>query len=170
MKGSHQLIVLRHAKSDWPVGTADHERPLARRGIRDATAVGRWLAAGLGTPDTVWCSSARRTQSTWTALAAELAEPPEATVDERVYEADVESLLAVLAESPRKSGLVLLIGHNPGVQDLVLALTDHGKSEARALAETKFPTCGLAVLEVAGQWSELGSGQATMTEFVVSRG
>ncbi len=165
-----RLVVLRHAKSDWPVGTQDHERPLARRGIRDAEAAGRWLAASLGTPDVVWCSSAARTRETWAHVAPAFDEAPEPHLDDRIYEAEPEALLAVLAESPRKSGLVLLVGHNPGVQELVLALTDRGRSEARVLAETKFPTCGLAVLDVETDWAEIASGKATMTEFVVPRG
>ena len=162
------LAVLRHAKSDWPVGVPDQDRPLARRGTRDAAAVGRWLAADLGTPDVVWCSPARRTRETWSELSAQLDAVPEVRIDERVYQADVSALLSVLADSPRDSGLVLLIGHNPGVQHLVLSLTD--RSAARALAETKFPTCGLAVLQVSQDWAELGDGHAELTEFVVPRG
>jgi phosphohistidine phosphatase len=165
-----RLVVLRHAKSDWPVGTQDHERPLARRGIRDAETAGLWLAESLGTPDVVWCSSAVRTRETWAHVAPAFEEAPEPRIDDRIYEAELPALLAVLAETPRKCGLALLVGHNPGVQELVLALTDRGRSQARALAETKFPTCGLAVLDVDSDWAEIASGKATMTEFVVPRG
>jgi len=165
-----QLVVLRHAKSDWPVGTQDHERPLARRGMRDAQVAGQWLVESLPAPDLVWCSSALRTRETWAQVLAAYETAPPVRLDDRIYDAALPALLTVLAESPRKSGLVLLIGHNPGVQELVLSLTDRGRSEARALAETKFPTCGLAVLDVDTEWAEIGSGKATMTEFVVPRG
>ena len=164
------LAVLRHAKSDWPVGIDDHQRPLARRGVRDAQAAGLWLSSTLGTPDEVLCSPALRTRQTWEQVAAAFEAPPEARVDDRIYEAVVPTLLGVLGELPRKIALVLLIGHNPGVQDLVLSLTGRGRSEARALAETKFPTCGLAVLEMRADWSEIAGGGATLTTFVVPRG
>ena len=79
-------------------------------------------------------------------------------------------LLTVLRRTPKKTHRVLLVGHNPGVQDLVLALADRASGDARALAETKFPTSGLAVLDVDGEWADLGHGHANLATFVVPRG
>lgn len=163
-----RLVVLRHAKSDWPVGVADPDRPLGRRGKRDAIAAGRWLAEHVGSPDLVWCSPARRTRETFELLSSELSPTPELTLEPRVYEASLDDLLDVLRQTPKEHRCVLLVGHNPGVQDLVLTLAERG--DDLALAETKYPTSGLAVLDIQGKWSDLGARGASLEEFVVPRG
>jgi phosphohistidine phosphatase len=169
-----QLVVLRHAKADWPAGVADHDRPLGRRGVRDSAAAGRWLVEHGDTPELVWCSTALRTRQTWEHLAAELGAELDTSCqvnfEDLVYDADVAALLGVLRQTPKKTGRVLLVGHNPGVQDLVLALADRASGDARALAETKFPTSGLAVLDVDADWGDLGHGHANLAVFVVPRG
>lgn len=165
-----RLAVLRHAKSDWPVGVADRDRPLGRRGQRDAPAAGRWIAEHVGVPDAVWCSPARRTRQTWELLAAQLGGTPPVEFDERIYEAGVSDLVEVLRETAKGSSTVLLVGHNPGVQELVLALAGGQRSEVQMLAETKFPTSGVALLDVNGPWRELSAGSARLADFAVPRG
>ena len=165
-----RLVVLRHAKSDWPVGVADRDRPLGRRGQRDAPAAGRWIAEHVGVPDAVWCSPARRTKETWELLAAQLGGTPPVEFDERIYEASVSDLVEVLRETAKGSSSVLLVGHNPGVQELVLALAGGQRSEVQMLAETKFPTSGVALLDVNGPWRELAAGSARLADFAVPRG
>ena len=165
-----RLVVLRHAKSDWPVGVADRDRPLGRRGQRDAPAAGRWIAEHVGVPDTVWCSPARRTKETWELLAAQLGGTPPVEFDERIYEASVSDLVEVLRETAKGSSSVLLVGHNPGVQELVLALAGGQRSEVQMLAETKFPTSGVALLDVNGPWREVTAGSARLAAFAVPRG
>lgn len=165
-----RLVVLRHAKSDWPVGVADRDRPLGRRGQRDAPAAGRWIAEHVGVPDVVWCSPARRTKETWELLAAQLGGSPPVEFDERIYEASVSDLVEVLRETAKGSSSVLLVGHNPGVQELVLALAGGQRSEVQMLAETKFPTSGVALLDVNGPWRELAAGSARLADFAVPRG
>ena len=110
------------------------------------------------------------TRQTWENLSAELGTGCPVNFEEAVYDADVEDLLGVLRQTPRKTDRVLLVGHNPGVQDLVLALADRASGEARALAETKFPTSGLAVLDIDGDWADLSPGRANLATFVVPRG
>ena len=173
MSGSDRhLVVLRHAKSDWPVGVADEDRPLGRRGVRDAGAAGRWLVEHDARPELVWCSPARRTRETWDALSAQLdaATGPEVRFDPRVYEATLADLLAVVRDTPSSCRRVLLIGHNPGVQELVLALAERGSDEARALAAAKYPTSALAVLDLATGWSEVRAGSGLLSTFAVPRG
>lgn len=165
-----RLVVLRHAKSDWPVGVVDRDRPLGRRGQRDAPAAGRWIAEHVGVLDAVWCSPARRTRQTWELLAAELGGTPPVEFDERIYEASVSDLVEVLRETAKGSASVLLVGHNPGVQELVLALAGGQRSEVQVLAETKFPTSGVALLDVNGPWRELAAGSARLADFAVPRG
>jgi len=81
-----------------------------------------------------------------------------------------DALLGVLRRTPKKTTRALLIGHNPSVQDLVLTLANRASGDARALAETKFPTSGLAVLDLAGEWADLQGGTANLSTFVVPRG
>jgi len=171
---ARRLIVLRHAKSDWPAGVPDKDRPLAKRGRRDAPEAGRWLAEHVGRLDLVVHSDARRTRETWEALEPALVagggSVTEVRSSGRVYEAAVADLIEVLRAVPDDVGTVLLVGHNPGVQDLVLTLAASGSESAAALAAAKFPTSGLAVLSVKKPWSGLGPKGATLDDFVVPRG
>jgi len=167
---SRRLLVLRHAKSDWPIGVADYDRPLAKRGRRDAEAAGRWLAEQDVGPALAWVSSARRTRETWDGMAGALGDGVDVRFDDRVYEAGTDDLLEVLRETPRKTRVVLLVGHNPGVQDLVLMLARGGSDDARSLAASKFPTSGLAVLDLDGDWADLDAHSAVLSDFVVPRG
>src|SRR5579859_1853907 len=100
---SRTLALLRHAKSAWP-DVADHERPLARRGQRDAPVMGAWLRdAGL-VPDRVLCSTARRARETWQLAQAGLGAEPPAQFERGVYEADADGLLALIHRVPATVG------------------------------------------------------------------
>jgi phosphohistidine phosphatase len=169
---AHSLVVLRHAKSDWPAGYSDAERPVGARGRRDAGAVGRWIAENVGAPDHVVCSPARRTEETWEIAAAELGSEPEVTYDDRIYEGSRDDLLEVIRALPESDATVVLVGHNPGVQELVLALADVGDDNVRALAASKYPTAALAVLRLDGEWATAGAkkARAELSSFVVPRG
>ena len=147
------LVVLRHAKSDWSGGQADLERPLARRGLRQAPEAGRWLASNLESIDLALVSPARRTQSTWDLVAAELDRPPPARVDDRLYAATARGLVAVLRELTDNLGTVALVGHNPTVEDLVENLTGE---------VIEMPTSAIAVIDLAGSWATAGAEQATL--------
>ncbi|GLZ41619.1 histidine phosphatase family protein [Actinokineospora sp. NBRC 105648] len=118
-----RLVVLRHAKSAWPEGVPDYRRPLNDRGRRDAPAVGSWLAEHLDGIDLALVSPATRTRQTWELASAELPAVPPTTFDEQLYGEGADSILAVLttlADSPKT---VLLIGHNPDLEDVVETLT-----------------------------------------------
>ncbi|MFI1928214.1 SixA phosphatase family protein [Streptomyces sp. NPDC020377] len=97
---ARRLVVLRHAKSAWPEGVPDHERPLAPRGRRDAPAAGRALAEAGCVPDLALCSTAARARGTWELAAAEWDTPPPVRLDPRLYGADVRELLEVVHETP----------------------------------------------------------------------
>lgn len=140
---SRILVVLRHAKSDWTGGEPDRERPLAARGRRQAPEAGAWLAGNLPDLDLAVVSPARRAAETWELVSAELAAPPPVRVDERVYAASAEDLHAVVGGLPDETGRVVLVGHNPGLEDLVEELA--GRWE-------RMPTAALAVLGWAGGW------------------
>ncbi|GAA0927006.1 histidine phosphatase family protein [Pseudonocardia zijingensis] len=156
-----RLVVLRHAKSAWPDGVPDAERPLNPRGRRDAPAAGRWIREHVGHLDAVICSPAARTRQTWRLVAAELDGPPDAVFDDRIYEAGVGSLRAVVGEFPDDVGTALLVGHNPGVAGLVGALTGE---------EPEMKTSAIAVVELDGPWSGAEPGRARLVEYATPRG
>jgi len=161
MSGSRRLILLRHAKSDWP-DVPDRDRPLAKRGRRDAPVVGRWLRDHDYLPDTVICSAARRTRQTWELVAPELGGSPSVTFERRAYAASAMSLLYLVRELPATSWTALLIGHNPGVAELATSLAqppDHDDAPIR------FPTAAVAVLDVSGDWAGLSPGQARLLDY-----
>jgi phosphohistidine phosphatase len=156
-----RLILLRHAKSDWPDGAADHERPLARRGRRDAPAAGRWLAGAGLDPDAVVCSTARRARETWALVQPELGgTPPPARFEPRVYEATALALLMLVREFDPAWRTVLVVGHNPGLAELTAGLT--GDDAPRA-----FPTAFAAVLGLPGGWAAAEPGTARLLAFSV---
>ncbi|MFD4624855.1 SixA phosphatase family protein [Streptomyces sp. NPDC058475] len=166
-----RLVVLRHAKSAWPEGVSDHERPLAPRGRRDAPAAGRALAEADCLPDLALCSTAVRARQTWELAAEQWGTPPPVRLDERLYAADVPELLAVVREVPDQVGTLLLIGHNPGLEELVLDLAGDGLDDALDHVRTKFPTSAVAVLAWHGSsWRELAPGTALLTDVAVPRG
>jgi phosphohistidine phosphatase len=173
------LVLFRHAKSAWP-DVADHDRPLARRGIRAAPVMGRWLRETDLLPGQVLCSTARRARETWQFAQAGLAAAPPVTFDARIYEAAAADLLAVIREVPPATGTLLLIGHNPAIEDLGLLLATPpvgggGPAPADAAPgdldrmRAKFPTAAIAVLEFHGTWPGLAPGQARLTAFVTPR-
>ena len=147
------LVLLRHGKSDWSGGEPDHLRPLARRGQRQVPEAGRWLADNVGVIDLAIVSPAERTRETWRLAAAELDVPPPVREDGRVYAASARSLVGVLREVPEEMATVVLVGHNPGLEDLVASLT--GRS-------VPMPTSALAVIDLPGPWSSLGDAAAEL--------
>ena len=163
---------MRHAKSAWP-DVPDHERPLAPRGRRQAPLAGTWLRNAGYVPDIVLCSTARRARETWRLMSGELGTTPQVTYEERVYGAGLESLLDLVRQAPERARLLLLVGHDPGIQDLAVTLAAEGGAgqagDALERVRGKFPTGAVAVLAVPGAWSDLGAGAARLTDFVVPR-
>jgi phosphohistidine phosphatase len=174
----HTLVLFRHAKSAWP-DVADHDRPLARRGIQAAPIMGRWLRdAGL-MPDLVLCSTARRARETWQLAQPGLAAAPPVTFDRGIYEGTAADLLDLIRQVPATTGTLLLVGHNPAIEELalMLAVTSRAAGSRSGTASpgdldrmrSKFPTAAIAVLEPAGTWRGLAPGQARLTAFAVPR-
>jgi phosphohistidine phosphatase len=161
-----RLVLLRHAKSDWP-DVDDHDRPLAKRGRRDAPAVGRWLARSGYAPDAVICSTALRARQTWELAADGLlrAAPvaaPEVRYEPRVYEATVLGLLMLVREFPAEWRTALVVGHNPGMAELTVGLADPSSDPPSA-----FPTAAVAVLAVPGPWADTAPGEAGLVAFAI---
>lgn len=163
------LYLLRHAKSSWDdPGLTDLERPLAPRGRRDAERVAAHLRRLAIEPDVVLCSIARRTRETLELVRPGFTIPVVVRLEQALYAASAGDLLERLRRVPDDTASVMLIGHNPGLHDLALALATEG--EERERLGRKFPTGALATLSSAGaSWRELAEGGATLTAFVVPK-
>jgi phosphohistidine phosphatase len=160
------LYLLRHAKSSWDnPALTDRERPLAPRGLRDAKRIAKHMGRVGITPAVVLCSSAVRTQETLDLLRPALADVA-VQVEEQLYGASSETLLERVRSVPDELGSVLLIGHNPGLQDLALVLASSGAELERL--EAKFPTAALATLALR-DWSTLSPGDAELVAYVVPK-
>jgi phosphohistidine phosphatase len=160
-----RLYLLRHAKSSWDDPTlADHDRPLAPRGRRAANVMAKHLQRNEIAPKLVLCSESRRTRQTLKRIAPSLGGSPEVQIKSELYAASSADLLEVLRELPDAVGSVMVIGHNPGIQDLALSLSRGGPDIARV--RRKFPTGALATLELEGSWRGLARGTAELTSFV----
>lgn len=169
-----RLIVLRHAKSDWPRDTPDHERPLGTRGNREAPEAGRWLVTHGIIPDAIICSDAVRTRQTCTWVCSELGEKaPTPYLESRLYEAhaaDASDVLAVINEVEETVRTLMLVGHMPWVQELGMRLASvHSDEESVMSMAERYPTLGMQVFEIPGPWAELDGRDANMTHFVVPR-
>jgi phosphohistidine phosphatase len=163
-----RLLVLRHAKSSWNNSfLADHDRPLAPRGRRAAEALAAHVGALDPPPALVLCSTARRAQDTLEPVRARLPASTEVLVEDDLYGAPAPLLLARVRLVPEDTPSVLLVGHNPGLEDLVRGLGRRGDPGLIARVRTKFPTGALATLAFDGPWKELGPESATLETFVV---
>jgi len=153
------LLLLRHAKSSWKDSSLpDIERPLKKRGKKTSPAVGKLMRERELAPDLVLCSPARRTRDTLELVLKKAKLEAEPVFDDRLYAASASELLAVLAQVEDGVDQVLLVGHNPGLEDLLELLT--GERET-------LPTAALArvALDLPG-WSEVGEGKGRL-EWVV---
>lgn len=166
---TRRLILLRHAKSDRPAGIRDLDRPLNPRGRRAAPLVGAYMAGEGLVPDHVLVSPSQRTRETWEAVAESLGHPPH-KVAQDIYEAPVESLLAVIRAAPDEARTLLVIGHNPGLQDLAVHLVGDGPKDLCRRLSAEFPTAALAVIDIPAEaWAGIGAGTGRLERFVRPR-
>ncbi|MEC4017755.1 SixA phosphatase family protein [Streptomyces sp. H27-D2] len=162
---SRRIVLLRHAKADWPA-VSDHDRPLADRGRQDAPAAGSWLASAGVTPELALCSTAIRTRETWKLVVHELPHRPRTVYEERLYEASLGDLLALLNETSEDVDDLLLVGHNPGMHILADALS--GESDGDLLTRMNrggFPTASVAVITFTGSWKSVEHGVGRLTGY-----
>jgi phosphohistidine phosphatase len=165
------LLLLRHAKSAWPPEVADHERPLAPRGEREANLAGDWLRAHAPAVDAVLCSTATRTRQT---LARTRIDAPVNYVD-RLYDATPGTVIEEIKSVDSRFGpgveTLLVIGHEPTMSSLALGLAtrDGSNTTAAERISTKFPTSAIAVLRTGEPWDQLTLSGAALVDFHVPR-
>ncbi|WP_035739734.1 SixA phosphatase family protein [Parafrankia elaeagni] len=163
-----RLLVLRHAQADPPTGPdlRDEERPLSSKGRRQVTVVAAHLVASGIEPDLVLCSAATRTRQTVAQLAHALPSGVPVLVEDQLYLAEANDLLARLRQIDDGVPSVLLVGHNPGLHTLVMGLLN--PSERHRVPT--FPTAALSVHDLSvPRWSELGPATTRLADFVTPR-
>jgi len=161
------LLLLRHAKSDYPTGVADHDRPLAPRGEREAALVGDWLRANAPAVDAVLCSTAIRTRET---LARTGVDAPVDYLD-RLYDATPGAVIEEINRVGADVETLLVIGHEPTMSSLALGLAsaEDSNNTAAERISTKFPTSAIAVLRTSEPWDQLTLSGAALVGFHVPR-
>jgi phosphohistidine phosphatase len=161
------LLVLRHAKSAWPPGVTDHERPLAPRGVREAGLAGDWLRAHAPAIDAVLCSTATRTRQT---LERTRIDAPVEFVD-RLYDATPGAVIEEINAVDAGIETLLVIGHEPAMSQVALGLAtaDGSNPTAAEGISTKFPTSAIAVLRTGEPWDQLTLSGAALVTFHVPR-
>jgi phosphohistidine phosphatase len=162
-----RLILLRHAKSSWDdASLPDDARPLAPRGRRAVALLEQYLRMQDPDIELVLCSPAQRTRETWDGVRKGLRSAPEVRFVPEVYEATANDLLDIVHQVDDHHRSVLLIGHNPGMQDLAERLVGDGKHKALARLGRGFPTGALAMLSFDDVWTDLDRGGARLDSFV----
>jgi phosphohistidine phosphatase len=162
------LYVLRHAKAerDAPSGE-DYDRPLAARGRDDAARLGKVLKKNLTNwPDIIVSSPSARTLETVEHLTAAWSKPPAIQTDEKLYLAPASRLLETVRKLSDTAGSAMLVGHNPGMEELAIQLANKVASDALYRMRTKFPTCALATFEIStDSWARVSPDLARLVSF-----
>lgn len=164
------LILLRHAKSACPEGVDDHDRPLAERGRKAAPIIGRHIAAEMLSPDLVLVSPARRAQETWALVKPMLPKKTKVEKAPGIYEVPGSAIIDVIRSVDAAVSTLMLVGHNPGMEEAAALIAGDGDADARARMAEKFPTTGLAVIDLhIESWGALSHGCGSLQRFVTPR-
>ena len=164
-----QLLLMRHAKSSWDSDApTDFLRPLAKRGRKAAPRIGAWLQARELVPEMIISSPATRARQTTLAVANVLAmDDTQLQWEEQIYDASRNDLLAVVKACPKKLERIMLVGHNPGFEELLQWLC---ADRIPATADGKLlPTAAVAVLALATPWRDVNRGSATLLDLQRAR-
>ena len=166
-----RLLLLRHAKAERSQpGGRDQDRVLADRGRADAAKLGAYLVRHAFVPDQAVVSTSTRTRETWALIAAALDKGPTVEFEERIYEASPQAILDVIRETGPKVHTLLVIGHNPGLQELAAMLIASGDVESRERLREEFPTSALAAISfAAADWSGVHPHGGRLEHFVTPR-
>ena len=157
------------SKSAWPDGVPDFERPLAPRGWKAAKRMGAYLRDEQLVPDLALISPARRARETWDRVKPHLG-PVSEHFEPRLNEAPADGLLTIVRETEPAVRTLLILGHNPGLEEFAKLLAGAGPHKARAQLMRKYPTAGLAVLDLdIERWRDVDAGLGRLDRFVTPR-
>ncbi len=162
------LYILRHAKAAaLAAGAEDFDRPLAERGIEDAAALGQRLGDEGFAPALVLCSAARRARETLAGILPGIEGECHIEIRADLYTFNANAVLYRVSELPADIGSVLVVGHNPALEETARVLAGHGATGAMIALGKSFPTCAFAELSVAGDsWSSLGPKSAALERLI----
>ncbi|MBA8903587.1 histidine phosphatase family protein [Phyllobacterium sp. P30BS-XVII] len=165
-----RLMLLRHAKSDWPDGIDDHDRPLAGRGRHASPLMTEYMAQEGLRPDLAIVSTARRTMETWKLVRPAFAREIDWREEARIYEAPARVIVDIVRSTEPAIRSLLIVGHNPGLHDVALQLIGNGKEADLARLRLKYPTAGLVVIDFkAKSWSDLAEKTGQLDRFVTPK-
>jgi len=166
-----RLLLMRHAKAERPgPGQGDFGRVLAPRGRADAKTLGAYLARHRSIPDRAVISPAARTRETWARAAGAFEKTPPSSFEDRLYDAAPAAILDVIKQTPDSVNTLLVIGHNPGLQELAAMLVTSGDVDARERMGREFPTSALATISFAVEtWSGLHARGGRLEHFLTPK-
>ncbi|MCW5689206.1 MAG: histidine phosphatase family protein [Pseudolabrys sp.] len=166
-----RLLLLRHAKTEPATLThEDRSRALIERGRRDAGKIGAYMQTHALVPDRVVLSPAKRVQETWKYMAGALKRAPGATTAEPVYAATPHDILGIILGAPAAAHSLMIIGHNPSLQDVALMLIASGDIDTRELLREKLPTAGLVIIDFPfDEWRNVHPQSGRLERFVTPK-
>lgn len=169
--GGRTLVLMRHSKSSWSTAAPDHERPLSARGRRDGLAAGVWLREHRLEPELALVSDSTRTRQTAERLVLGGLPLPDTRFVREIYDGNERDLVRLIRRTPDEVTTLLLIGHNPALEDtLHLLARCVGNYEWWAAIDAKFPTSAIAVLGFDGGWADVEAGVGALLAYEVPRG
>lgn len=154
------LYLVRHAKSSWTdISLSDFDRPLNKRGLRDAPEMGKRLKKRKILPDTLISSPARRAIDTAEFIAKAIGYPKKSVIrDEKIYEASSNGLLEIIRSIPEHCDSAMIFGHNPSIETVANHLSD--------IPIERMPTCAIVIVELASShWKDAGTCSSTLLDF-----
>jgi len=164
------LFLLRHADAGrGAAGQRDRDRPLSARGEREAAAIGDFLKSRSETLDRVLCSGALRARQTLSGLLAVVGSSVETDISDALYLAEPTEILRAIRDVPEPAASILVVGHNPGIAELVGGLVASAEPEAEAAFRPNFPPASLALLSFDGPWRTLGGNSCHLQAFTAPR-
>lgn len=166
------LLLLRHAKSSWDDSALDDfDRPLNSRGLKTAPLIGQWMMDRRLIPRLIICSGSRRTRETLGLVLPFMRGDQDIRIEDGIYNADgAHDLLGRLHSIGKEADPVMIIGHNPAMQDLVLTLSGSGDPDDLQQVATKFPTASLAEIQfTATDWAKVAAGDGTLKSLMMPR-
>lgn len=166
-----RLYLLRHAKSSWSDPSLhDFDRPLNKRGQRDAPRMGAWMRKNGHQPERILCSSSMRTKQTLGGILTGLDGEFSLALLDDLYEGNAPDYLLLLRDHAEGSNNVMIIGHNTGLQEIALRLAGKGESGQIADMEYKYPTSALAILDFpVNSWNDVTAASGQLVDFIKPR-
>ena len=162
------IFLLRHAKSSWNKPELDDfERPLAPRGIKSAEKIGKYLKKEKLLPDIIYCSKAVRAKETWELVNRIVKKKNNINYKNKLYMANFSDFLNIIKETKDNFKSLMLISHNPGIENFALEIIKNKESEKYKNIDYKYPTGALSIIKFnIKKWNEVTSSTGEIYEFI----